>query len=167
MVLDVPAFPAFRYIHTICSGLAVQDMMDGLRLTLRGGCGNPDILDRNAGGPPAWLDQSALRPSPSFLSFLFSKVSKGLWIPIRAFEVICRYTSVECGLRCPNNCWINVWLSPSSSAWQAKQWRRVCGVTPSGSPRLLACFLMNNSTAPFVRGASLTVLGNSHPIGRL
>ena len=60
----------------------------------------------------------------------------GLLISMRALDIICRYTSVEFGLRCPKSCWMNVWLIPSSRAWQAKQCRRVCGVTPSGRPSL-------------------------------
>lgn len=61
---------------------------------------------------------------------------------------------------------MNVWLIPSSREWQAKQWRRVCGVTPSGRPSFRAWPLTNSSTASGVSGASLTVLGNSHPLGR-
>ena len=85
---------------------------------------------------------------------------------ISALDVICRYTSVEFGLRWPNNCWIKVWLTPSSSAWHAKQCLIVWGVTPSGRPSLCACSFINCSTVEFVSGSSLTVLGNSHPIGR-
>ena len=110
--------------------------------------------------------QSAYLPSPQASIPIFSDVSNGLLIPMRAFDVICRYTSVEFGLRCPKSCWMNVWLIPSSREWQAKQCRRVCGVTPSGRPSFRAWPLTKISTASGVSGASLTVLGNSHPLGR-
>ncbi len=81
MVLDVPAFPAFRYIHTICSGLAVQDMMDGLRLTLRGGVGiqifwiemPEDLLH-------GWINQHCGHPRLSYPSY-FQKYQKGSGFP--------------------------------------------------------------------------------------
>ena len=74
---------------------------------------SPGTWGKTAAGHPGQLDYL---PSLQTSMLLLSNVSNGLLIPMRALEVICRYTSVEFGLRCPNNCWINVWLTPSSSA---------------------------------------------------
>ena len=84
MVLDVSAFPTFRYIHTIRAGLAVQDMMNGLRLTLRGSVGiqifwiemPEDLLH-------GWINQHCGHPRLSYLSHpsYFQKYQKGSGFP--------------------------------------------------------------------------------------
>lgn len=95
MELDMAAFITYGDIHSICPGLAVQDMVYGLCLV----CGRRVRLQIFGVELPEDILHSRVIFSHSSPSRFSTKVSKGLRMPIRALDVICRYTSVEFGLR--------------------------------------------------------------------
>ena len=103
------------YFYGHCSFVYAQDTAVAYRYPV---CVTSEVIHysfcwgKTAAGYPGQLDYL---PSPQTSMPLLSNVSNGLLILMRALKIICRYTSVEFGLRCPNNCWINVWLTPSSS----------------------------------------------------
>ena len=88
------------------------------------GCAKPSILVRYA--QPKALFRRFLIAYKFWLKYSYSSnSSKGLLNSSSVFCVICVYISVVLRLLCPNSCCITLRLTPFSSAWVAKQCRRV------------------------------------------
>src|SRR3546814_9718110 len=100
----------------------MQAQMPGMRGAIRGPCSTEDVGDLERGAP---------QPQPSGGSSMgdaSASLSSGLVTLRVVFVATCKKKAVVLRLACLSRAWMTRMLTPSSSRWVAKRWRKVCEI---------------------------------------